>query len=205
MQPIYSRDWLFYNRYKDGIPVPESLRLPPKLLLVCKNLRSFTADFFSDEPIEWIVSERFLAFLQNRHLLEGQYEQSELTLVSTGGKQITDRPYFLLRLFGNANGLIDFSRSPQVISRHKPLSKTAPRQVYYSDFIFREVIIPPLFFLDDRNYWYSFICNEEIKQAMEAEKFLGFDFYTLSEYMQEMEHRVERPALATYRNAIKSV
>lgn len=203
LQPIYSRDWLFYNRHKDGVPAPKELQLPAKLWLVCKGIKSFTADFYSDEPTEWIVSGRFLSFLQSRHLLEAQYEQSELTLVSTSGKPIADQPYFLLRLFGNANDLIDIDRSPRVPSRHKPLAKTAPRREYYTEFIFRKgTTPPPFFFLDDRNYWYSFICNEEIEQAIKAEKFAGFDFYTLPEFIQEMEHRLEEPAPAIYKGVL---
>lgn len=202
MEPIYSGEWARYNRYQDGTPPPEAMRLPAKLLLVCKGLRSFQADFFSDEPMHWIVSERFLQFLQERKLLEVQYEQCRLEIVSTGNKPITKQTYFLLRLLSSSNDLIDFAQSPQVVSKHKPVSKTAPRKIYYSDFVFYQGAAPAFLVVDDRAYWYTFVCNSDTKQAMESEHFLGFDFYTLAEYTQEMEHRAEKPNLRTYKNVL---
>lgn len=202
MEPIYSGEWARYNRHQDSAPLPERMRLPAQLILVCKGLRSFQADFFSDEPMQWIVSERFLKFLQERELLAVQYEQSRLEIVSTGNKPITNQAYFLLRLLSSSNDLIDFAQSPQVISRHKPLSKTAPRKIYYTDFVFYKEETPAFLVIDDRAYWYTFLCNSEIKQAIEGENFLGFDFYKLVEYMQEMEHRAEKPSLRIYKSVL---
>ena len=202
MEPIYTGEWARYNRYQDGTPLPERMRLPAQLILVCKGLRSVRADFFSDEPMQWIVSERFLKFLQERNLLDVQYEQSRLEIVSTGNKPITNQAYFLLRLLSSSNDLIDFAQIPQVASKHKPLSKTAPRKIYYTDFVFNKGDAPAFLVVDDRAYWYTFLCDSEIKQAIEGENFLGFEFYKLAEYMQEMEHRAEKPSLRTYKNVL---
>lgn len=194
MEGIYSSDWHRYNRHKHGVPVPEQMQLPPKLLMVCKGLKRFQADFFSQHATEWIVSERFFTFLQQRHLLEGQYEQSELTVVSTSNKSITEQPYFLLRLNANANALVDFEKTPTIISPVKPLTKHTPPTVYYPELIFQAGVQPPaLFYLDNPSYRYSFFCTEHVKAEMQQEKFLGFDFYTLEEYAQECLFREQYP------------
>ncbi|UOQ55558.1 Imm43 family immunity protein [Hymenobacter cellulosivorans] len=186
-KPMYSpvpRPWWDYNVYRDGVPVPAHLRLPPKLLMVVKTLRRFNPDFFSDRPREWTVSERFRAFLHKRGLLEGYYEESALTVISTSQKELTTQPYYLLRLFRFDNDLVDFEKTPKVVS---PIQKTplTPPNVYYPELVFQQgAKVPPLFFLNDRSYFYSFFCDEETKRAMEQEQFLGFVFYTLEEYIQ---------------------
>jgi hypothetical protein len=193
MEALNSRNWRDYNRFKDGVPVPERFRLPPKLFMVCKGLKRFAPDFFSQTPIEWIVSAQFLAFLHQHKLLEGYYEESKLAVVSTGKKPIADKQYHLLRLFRNDNELIDFDKSLKVLSSQKPLTKHTSRDVYYSDLVFREgAQIPPLFFLDDQSFWYSFICNDDIKTEMEKAQFSGFGFYTLEEYVHERLEREKR-------------
>lgn len=193
MEPLNSNNWRDYNRYKDGLPVPTPFRLPPKMFMVVKGLKRFESDFFSDNPIEWIVSGRFRAFLKDHGLLEGQYEESELTILSTTKKSISDKQYYLLRLLRNNNSLIDFEKTPKIVSPKKPLTKTMPPMVYYPALVFQEgVQTPPMFLLDDRSYWRSFFCTEDIRAAMEQEKFLGFDFYTLEDFVQERLEREKR-------------
>lgn len=190
MEALNSRNWRRYNRHKDGVPPPEEFRLPEKLFMVCKGLKRFEADFYTQTPTEWLISRRFLAFLQERHLLDGYYEQSELTIVSPQKKPITDKPYYFLRLLKNDNALIDFASIPKVTSPKKPLTKHTPPTVYYPALHFQAgVQIPPMFFLDDPSYWYSFFCNESVKAEMEEAGFLGFDFYTLEEGVQEQIER----------------
>ena len=194
MQGMYTSNWKRYNRHQDGTPVPESLRLPAQLLLVCKGVKRFNPDFFSDSPIEWLVSAEFRAFLQQHRLLEGHYEESALTVLSDKNKPIADKQYYLLRLIHNDNALIDFAQTPTVVSTQKPLTKHTPPKVYYPDLVFRQgVTAPPLFFLDDPSYWYSFICNEDIKAAMEQEQFQGINFYTLEAYVQDALYREKYP------------
>ena len=183
MEGIYSSNWPRYNRHKYGVPVPEAMRLPPKLLMVCKGLKRFNADFFSQHSTEWIVSEHFLTFIKRHQLLEGTYEQSELQLVSTTNKSLTEKLYFLLRLTANANALVNFEKTPKLVSSQKPLTKHTPPDIYYPDFVFQEgVQPPPLFYLDDPSYRYSFFCTEQVKAAMQQEAFAGFNFYSLPEY-----------------------
>ena len=177
------RPWWDYQRYPEGVEVPKNLRLPAKLLMVCKGLRYFNPDFYSDRPRDWTVSARFLKFLQSRDLLTGCYEQSKLTVVSTTQKPIADQEYHLLRLFCSSNDLVDFDRTRKIVSPIKPFTEFTPPYIYYTELAFKKgVTVPPLFYLDDRSYFYSFFCNEEIKSAMEKDGFLGFIFYTLEEY-----------------------
>jgi hypothetical protein len=200
-RPMYSplpRPWWDYWRRPAG-EFPQNLRLPAKLLMVCKGLRYFNPDFYSDRGRDWTVSARFLEFLQTRGLLQGEYEQSELTVLSTTQKPITSQPYYLLRLFENGNDLVDFERTTKLISPVKPFTELTPPYVYYTKLAFKlDTKVPPLFYVDDRSYFYSFFCNEEIKAAMEAEKFLGFDFYTLEEYAQLRIERERRRATPTF-------
>jgi hypothetical protein len=187
-KPMYSpvpRPWWDYHASRDGVPVPEPLRLPPKLFMVVRKQRRFTPDFFCDKPGYWIVSERFRAFLRARGLLEGHYEESALTIVSTGQKVLATPPYYLLRLFRDDNDLVDFANTPTVVSPVKPFTRFTQPYVYYPELVFRPgVAVPPLFFLHDCSYYYSFFCDEETKQALEQEQFLGLVFYTLEAYMQ---------------------
>lgn len=196
MVAVNARNWRDYNRYQDGVPVPEKFSLPPKLFMVLKGIKRFVPDFFTQTGGEWLVSARFLAFLKQHRLLEGHYEESELTVVSTTKKPLTDKQYYLLRLFKSDDALVDFEKTPKVVSPVKPFTKYTPPKVYYSDLVFQEgATVPPLLYLHDRSYWHSFICNEDIKAAMEKEQFLGFAFYTLEEYLQvqiEWEKRFAR-------------
>jgi hypothetical protein len=199
-KPLYSpipRPWWGHYGYSGGMP-SDNLRLPAKLLMVCKDLRYFNPDFYSDRARNWTVSARFLDFLQTYGLLQGTYEQSELTIISTTQKSIASQPYYLLRLFTTDNDLIDFEHTAQLVSPVKPFTELTPPYVYYTDLAFKpDTKVPSLFYLDDESYLYSFFCNEEIKAKMEAEKFLGFDFYTLEEYAQmriDWERRFSSPA-----------
>ena len=185
MVAVNSRNWRDYNRYKDGIPVPDAFRLPAKLIMVLKGIRRFEPDFFTQTGAEWLVSAPFLTFLKKHRLLEGHYEESELTVVSTTKKPLTNKQYYLLHLFKSDNDLVDFEKTPKITSPVKPFTKHTPPMVYYPDLVFKEgVVVPPLLYLHDRSYWHCFICNEDIKVAMEKEHFLGFTFYTFEEYMQ---------------------
>jgi hypothetical protein len=199
-KPMYSpipRPWWGHYGYS-GVMPSDNLRLPAKLLMVCKGLRYFNPDFYSDRARNWIVSARFLEFLQTHGLLQGTYEQSELTVMSTTQKPIASQPYYLLRLFTNSRDLVDFERTTKLVSPVKPFTEFTPPYVYYTDLAFKpDTKVPPLFYLDDRSYFYSFFCNEEIKAAMESAKFLGFDFYTLADYAQlhiDWEQRFSLPA-----------
>ncbi len=198
MQSPLPRPWWDYKRYPEAVLVPENLRLPAKLIMVCKGIRYFNPDFYSDRPRDWTVSARFLEFLQTHGFLKNCYEQSELTVVSTTQKPIADQEYYLLRLFCSSNDLVDFERSGKIISPVHPFTEYTPPYVYYSSLFFKEdAIVPPLFYLDDRSYFYSFFCNEEVKAEMEKAKFTGFDFYTLEEYAQmriDWERRFSSPS-----------
>ncbi|RZJ57392.1 MAG: hypothetical protein EOO55_03500 [Hymenobacter sp.] len=184
MEALNSRDWRRYSRHHDGVPVPPEFKLPPHLIMVCKGLRKFNPDFFTQTITEWIVSAPFLAFLKKHQLLEGYYEESTLSVVSTANKPIATKQYHFLRIIKNDNDLIDFEKTPKVISPKKRLTKHTPPTIYYPDLIFKEgVEIPKMLFLDDPSYWYSFICAAEVKEEMEQLAFLGFDFYTLADYV----------------------
>lgn len=186
MEAINSRNWRRYNRHKDGVPVPEGLRLPLKMFMFCKGLKRFESDLYSDGLGQWVVSAPLLKFLKEHRLLEGYYEESELIVVSTSKKPITNKQHYLLRFFQNHNDLVDFQSTPKVVFPKKPLTEHTPPTIYYPELVFREEVqVPAMFYLDDPSYWYALICNEDIKAHMEQEKFLGFEFFTLQEYVQE--------------------
>lgn len=185
MEPIYSRNWWDYKWYQDGAPIPKEMHLPKQLLMVCKGIKHFKHDFYFDELRQWVISARFRTFLRNKHLLEGYYQESKLTVVSTKNEPIVEQPYYLLRLFRNDNALIDFDSTPKIVSPVTPFTEYTPAKIYYPDLVFRKgAKVPPLFYVDDPSYWPSFFCNEEIMMAMKEERFLGFDFYTLEEYIK---------------------
>ncbi|RPD43596.1 hypothetical protein DNI29_23420 [Hymenobacter sediminis] len=185
MQGIYTRNWKSYKWYRDGAPVLEDMHLPDHLIMVCKGIRRFQHDFFADDLRQWIISAKFRDFLRSHNLLEGHYEESQLTVVSTKNQPLAEQPYYLWRLFRHDNALVDFEKTPRVVSPVKPFTEYTPPKVYYPELMFQnQAQVPDLFYLDDPNYWSSFFCNEEIKLAMEKENFLGFDFYSLKEYMR---------------------
>jgi Immunity protein 43 len=191
----YSREQLTYNPRRDGVPVPANRRLPPQLLMVCKGLKKFTADFYADSSRQWIVSERFINILKSHNLLEDHYEKSELTIVSTKNQLISDKQHYLLRFFKDDNYLVDFERSSNIASTEKLLTPKTPPRLYYYDLVFREEFdIPSMLYLDQESFWYGFLCTKEIKVMMEEEQFSGFNFYTFEEYVRERQYRdVHRP------------
>ena len=126
MQGIYTHNWQPYSYKHDGVPVPKDMQLPSKLIMVCKGLKRFVPDFFSDTPAEWIVSNQFKSFLQQHKLLQDYYEASALTVLSDKGNSITDKEYSLLRFSKDDNALVDFEKTPTVASPQKPLTKHTP-------------------------------------------------------------------------------
>lgn len=184
-EALNSRPWPRYNPHRDGVPVPEQFRLPSQMKMVCKGLRRFRTDLFSDNLRQWIVSARFRGFMQRHAWLAGHYEESELTVVSTSNKPLTEQPYYLLRLFQNDNNFVDLAQSPHTFSPVKPLTKHIPPNTYYQDLLFQpEAVVPPVLYLQEPAYWQVLICPEETKTLLEQEQFSGFTFYSLDEYAQ---------------------
>ncbi len=197
MEAIFSSispQQLNYNPYRDGIPIPVENRLPQHLIMVCKGLTKFNSDFYVDGIRQWIVSEKFHNFMTIHNLMSNSYEICELTPVSTKNLRISDKNYFLLRFFSNDNLLVDLESSPKISSSKKPLTKKTPPTFYYPDFVFKnDAAVPPMLHLELTDYWPTFLCNAEIKALMEEEHFLGFDFYTLPEYVEERLYREKYP------------
>lgn len=182
MKPIYSSDWLFYNPFRDGIPVPKEKQLPSKIIMVCKSVKKITFDFFSIEPREWIISDRFYHFINEHSLLENQYEVSNLEVVSSKNEKIGTKEYKLLRLYKTMDNFIDFKNSPNILRSKKIPGRQFP---YYKDLSFLTDEIPDMFYLEEISFFLSFIVTEPIKSLMDKENFLGFDFYTLDEFVEE--------------------
>ncbi|RPD43603.1 hypothetical protein DNI29_23465 [Hymenobacter sediminis] len=194
-EALNSRPWSRYNPQRDGVPVPAQFQLPPQLHMVCKGLRRFRADLFSDSLRQWVVSARLRDFMQRHGWLAGHYEESNLTIVSTGNKPLTDQPYYLLRLFRDDNSLVNVDQSPHILSPVKPLTKHTPPNTYYQDLVFRpEASVPPLFYLQEPAYWQVLICTEETKTLLEQEKFMGLTFYSLEEHAQRSIERERKLA-----------
>ena len=190
MEPVYSSDWLFYNPKKDGIPAPKELMLPPKLIAVCKAVKSFEQDFFVSEIREWIVSERFYDFLKVNQFLEGYYEESSLTLVSDKGKKVSSKNHYLLRFYKGYDEFIDFENSPKI----QPKKGAGLPKVYYPDLVLKEgVELPKMFYLDEACFRYSFFVNEEVKQKLQEQQFLGFEFFDPESFVKERQYRDENP------------
>ncbi|MCL2022823.1 MAG: Imm43 family immunity protein [Oscillospiraceae bacterium] len=122
MEPLYNTEWLFYRPKKHGIPVPDELRLPAELRLVCKNERKIAFDFYTQETREWLVSLEFLTFIENNNLLAGKYECCKLDVLSTGGKPISKKQYFLFRIFQDDSHLIDWDNTPSIDAKEKPIN-----------------------------------------------------------------------------------
>ncbi|RPD43594.1 hypothetical protein DNI29_23410 [Hymenobacter sediminis] len=195
MEGIYSSNWRRYNPYQHGFPVPKDFSLPTSLLMICKGIKRFEPDLYFDNLHTWIVSEQFLIFLKEHHLLEQHYEQSKLTVLSTTKKSITNKQYFLLRFFRDDNDLIDFKKTPKIVSPKKPLTKHTPPTVYYPDLIFREGIASPaMLYIDEESLLGTFICTEQIKEMIEQKNFVGFNFYTLEGYVQERLYKEQYPS-----------
>nr|WP_238388203.1 hypothetical protein [Hymenobacter sediminis] len=92
------------------------------------------------------------------------------------------------------NSLVDFEKNPKVFSSQPPLTEHTLVRFYYSNLVFQpHAKVPPLFFLNDRSYWYSFFCSEEIKAKMEKEGFLGINFLNLEDYAQEQLYHEQYP------------
>jgi hypothetical protein len=188
MQPYYSREWLFYNPQKDGIPVPENLKLPQNLYMICKGLRKINFDFYTQERGEWIVSDAFMNFIKEHKLFENSYEISELNIQTTTGKQLGSKRYFLMRFFQDNNDLVDWDNSQQIESNRR----TGIKFCFYKDLCFFEdkAILDAMFFTKIA-FKHSFVMTEKIKLLIEKENFLGYDFYKLNDFVEESQRRIE--------------
>ena len=188
MIPYYSTEWLHYNQKKDGIPVPENLKLPHQLYLICKGLKKIVFDFYTQETGEWIVSNNFLDFMKTNKLFNNLYEISELTIQTTTGAVLGSKKYFLLRFFQNNNDLIDWDNSPHVEADRK----TGIKFNFYNDlqFINNKTMLDAMFFTKIA-FKHSFVITEKIKLLIEKEKFLGFDLYTLRDFNNESQKRID--------------
>ena len=205
-EPITTSDWPNYKPIVHGSVVPESMRLPAELNVVCKGLRSFVADIFIDAPHIWIVSKRFLDFWIDQKLIEGQYEQAKLRILTTKGKPVTEESYFLLRITHTNDDLVNFTNSPSIPSATKPLSKKDPLLQFYTDLkLSPDTDSLPVMIFHQRSLRWVFLCQEPIKQAMEAAGFLGLEFYTLPAFAQESRIREAAYSVEEYEHYKKQV
>ena len=132
--------------------------------------------------------------MQQHQLLADHYEACQLTVVSNKNQPLADKPYYLLRFFRDDSPLVDFAHSPTVASSQPPLTPETPPVLYYSDLVFKAgVEVPSMLHFRQNGFDFAFLCNKEIKQIMEEKKFLGFDFYTLPEYVEERLYREKYP------------
>lgn len=128
--------------------------------------------------------------MQQHQSLADHYETCELTVVSTKNQPLTSTPYYLLRFYRDDSELIDFAHSSSVPSTQAPLTPETPPLFYYSKLVFKPGIeVPPMLHVRQGSFAFAFLCNQEIKQAMEAAQFRGFDFYTLPAYVEESHYR----------------
>jgi|GEM_PF-2565823 len=200
MEATYRTQWLSYNPKRNGTPVPDELKLPSELFLVCKGERKLSFDFFTQNRGEWLVSSEFLNFIKDNNLLDGKYEISKLTVLSTGGKPITKKQYFLVRILQYNNDLIDWEKTPTVDACEKPINYD-----FYPSICFKENLeIPEMLFIDKIAFKHSFLASERIKSMMENQKFIGFDFYTLSEFIEESQNRRApfKPPYTAYKSVL---
>ena len=188
MQPYYSTEWLFYRPKRDGIPVPEKLRLPQHLYMICKGLKKINFDFYTQNRGEWIVSNDFLNFIKGHKLFDTLYEISELIIQTTTGVVLGSKKYFMIRFFQDNNDLIDWDNSPQVEANRRIGIKFN----FYNDLIFKDdKNIPDAMFFTKIAFKHSFVITEKTKTLIEKEKFLGFELYTLQDFVKESQRRIE--------------
>ena len=188
MQPIYTNEWLFYNLKKDGIPVPEKFILPKHIFMICKGLKEINFDFYTQERGEWIVSEKFYNFIKSNHLFENLYDICKLTIQTTTGKKLGTKEYFLMRFIKDNDDLVDWENSPNTVSNRN----TGIKFSFYEELVFYEnKNIPAAMFFTKIAFKHSFVIKENIKEIIEKENFLGYDLYTLKDFIIESQKRID--------------
>ena len=186
--PIYKTDWLLYHPIKHGIPPKEEYKLPKKLIMICE-LSKLVLDFFPLFTYRWLVSESFLNFLVENELLpENRVEVAVITELLSRRKMqpISEKKYYIIRWFRPFNDLLDIEKTQTDIVKHSE-GKGWREHVYYKKIFFKDNVCPNLFFLHQPFYYDCFFVTQEIRDKMESKKFLGFDFYTLEEFMIKKE------------------
>jgi hypothetical protein len=188
MQPIYTNNWLYYNLKRNGTPVPDEYKLPKQLFLICKSIKDIKFDFYTQEAGEWIVSEDFYNFIIKQNCFIDLYETSELTIQTTKGKRIGFKKYYLMRFIGNNDNLVNWEESSQIDAN----VNTGIRYKFYSELNFYDKVnIPQILYFSKIAFKESFVVNENIKDLMMKNNFLGFDFYTLNEFIEEKQKRID--------------
>jgi hypothetical protein len=186
MNPIYKNEWLFYRHKKDGIPVPDKFKLPQKLFLICKSIKKISFDFYTQETGQWIISDDFLEFIQTNKAFAGYYELSELTILTNKEEKIGNKKYYLMRFFKYDDEIIQWENCNKITVKH------GIEYNVYSELNFKENIESPLFLIFSiPSFKHAFIAEEEMKNKMAEKNLLGFNFYTLEEYMKESVKRIE--------------
>ena len=188
MQPIYNSDWLFYRPKKDGIPIPENLKLPKELYLICKGLKKINFDFYTQEMGFWIVSVDFLSFLKTHKAFENQYEVSKLTILTNRNEKLETKDYYLLRFFQYNDNLVDWEESDKINAG----IKVGVNYDYYPQLTFKNEKELPLFLAFSKiAFKRSFLVEQSVKEELLNKKFLGFDLYSLQEFVSESQKRIE--------------
>lgn len=191
MRPVYSSGWPYYTSPMNGTLPPVGMRLPASLFVVCKSVPAFERDFYLFATGTWMVSERFFKLIKENRLLEDTYEESALTLLSDKGDSISSKNYYLLRFYKCYDDRIDFSHSPRTIMRKK---RPGLPRVYYQNIVFKpDCSMPAMFHLTEHCFQNTFFVNQELRNYMEEEQFMGFEFYTPEAYATELLSRHNKP------------
>ncbi|MBO0933297.1 Imm43 family immunity protein [Fibrella aquatilis] len=187
-KPVRTTKWFDYDVYQ-GNPVPPSgeFALPDELYCLCSGIKTFDTDFYySGYFYRFIVSEKFLLFIENNSFLEGAYDYCPLTILSKKLEPITQQPYYLLRVFRFHQELINWQDSPTVAKK-----ESFNKQVYYPELVLAktEQELPGLFFANQRGFSDCFFCTEPTKQLIDKQLFRGIALVSPTDYVGEQQYR----------------
>jgi hypothetical protein len=188
MEPYYSNDWLFYYPKRHGFPVPDKYKLPENLYLICREIGNIKFDFYTQALGQWIVSDDFFEFINENNLFNSLYEVAELQIQTTKGMKLGLKKYYLMRFVQYNDDLVDWENSPQITANRR----TGIKFNFYNGFIFnKDKNIPEAMYFSKIAFKQSFIITEKIKTLMEKKQFSGFDLYTLNDFVEESQKRIE--------------
>lgn len=190
-KPIRSGNWFNYHIYKNN-PVPPSgpFTLPEKLFCICSGISKFDSDFYYHGYFyRFIVSERFVNFLKENKLAEGEYDLCEIEMLSKKLDPLSDKKHYLIRFFKFHDQLFNWQESESIKKKG-----SVSNEVYFPSPKLSGISETPPFFLLLQGFLRSaFLCTREIKEKLDKEKFKGFVMVPVDEYVDVQQFRDNYP------------
>lgn len=169
-------DWLDYNRFLMPFPPDqEQFKLPKSMFLVVKKHKQVLFDFFPLETEYKVVSEPLLEFMHEHGLRDG-YETATITVVSTSGKELSEKPYYFLRFSRFNDELLDFDESGKVSV------SSVGAQFVYPEIQIKEPVKQQVFFSDKVCYGDCMFVDKSLEPELLA-RFYSPIFYQPEDYV----------------------